>query len=1363
MGSSVPTTTNTVTSPATNVNSCSLSSNETYSGGGRPKLVSQTSLSGSTVVGSGLHGCGGLISLAGSGGGCNSAQRQQVQRQRSFKRSDDELIKRSRVHSSSYELSQDLQEKQLEMLERKYGGTIRSRRAARVIQRAFRKYCMNKNFEKLRNSVGERRLSKRLSELGRSNTVWTDRISCEMMQYTTTTTAATGGTVGGIAAGCDGLQNYGVGGVALTMAESKQKLLDHEKSESVRKRIAEIEARKNLDNRLHHHHHPQQQQQTQQYHQMSLDASLKVEGLRRTAQQRKEKRRLERSAEIDLSCIPSENVMEEEEEEEEEEEVEEEAYERRDENEITAKSGGDGDEKAVTGSEKKGDNSSSKNKGQQQGSNSTCCGVVAGVVVGGNSNNRRQATNAGQSPVSSSSSTPITASSTTNVMQQQEPNNNRNSYPELNDSSASDSPQATPVESAVDLHSLDFENLLESKETDILSDSFHSDSVHSDGSNQEAGSLIGHHHKPAVLSSLSSVDQLDPRLHATKDGHGGSCDSMGRLYPESGFAAELPPEVQIKVDLASPEDTGLGDRKTLSEESIKFYVNSKVKLRGTGSGGSSGGGGGGGVNSGGNGGGGGAGNVSSVRELKDKKVLGGVPPQVTPGVAPPPHHHHQHHHHHHSHRCGPEASPIWKRKSATGVLGGSGSGAAAAPPSAPTVAAVAAAAAAGGVGVVGGCTAAMSAMMNKGGGGGGGGGEVKRMSNISETSEPESVDGQCSSSPSSDNVSSENISIGSENSISYQRKIRISVTPDQHVTSRIGDKERKRLYRIGLNLFNKKPEKGLRFLIEHGFVDHLPANIAKFLLTRKGLSKQMIGEYLGNLQNPLNQEVLDYFAEEIDLSGLQVDVALRKFQSSFRMPGEAQKIEKLMEAFAHRYCICNPDQIKNFRNPDTIFLLAFAIIMLNTDLHNSNIKSDKRMKLEDFIKNLRGIDETDDIDRDLLRGIYERIRVQDFQPGVDHQSQVMKVEQTIVGKKPQLALPHRRLVCYCRLYEIHDPYKKEKIGLHQREVFLFNDIILITKIFSKKKTGITYSFKQYFSLYGMQAYLFETSHYQYGIRLSSNGKVLITFNARNDHDRQKFVEDLKEAILETTGLESLRIEEELQRHRATRNTIDDDSRVLIYDVLKPSEPAVNRLSAPECGIKKSSLSSSLLDICEGQGLKREDSGGGGSTDSGVASVGTANTPCCDDPVTLQHQHYHQQQQQQQQQQVISSKNNNGPTTTTTSATSSCAKAAGGRKYRTLPPHHHTASGGAGSGIVIFSKSHTQTLHHHHQQQQQQQQKKRQQQAKRGVVVVESVNRSSSSNSINPSATTTTTTGTSNNRLSSPHINFRPTVPEGTEV
>ena len=51
-------------------------------------------------------------------------------------------------------------------------------------------------------------------------------------------------------------------------------------------------------------------------------------------------------------------------------------------------------------------------------------------------------------------------------------------------------------------------------------------------------------------------------------------------------------------------------------------------------------------------------------------------------------------------------------------------------------------------------------------------------------------------------------------------------------------------------------------------------------------------------------------------------------------------------------------------------------------------------------------------------------------------------------------------------------------------------------------------------IYGVA--LVALTDYQYGVRLVSgvNNKVLITLNARNDHDRQKFVEDLREAILE---------------------------------------------------------------------------------------------------------------------------------------------------------------------------------------------------------------------------------------------------------
>ena len=67
-------------------------------------------------------------------------------------------------------------------------------------------------------------------------------------------------------------------------------------------------------------------------------------------------------------------------------------------------------------------------------------------------------------------------------------------------------------------------------------------------------------------------------------------------------------------------------------------------------------------------------------------------------------------------------------------------------------------------------------------------------------------------------------------------------------------------------------------------------------------------------------------------------------------------------------------------------------------------------------------------------------------------------------------------------------------------------------------------------------------------------------------------------------MEQLRIEDELHKQSAKTNSLEryanDDSRVLMYELSKPSDPALNRLSAPECG-KQLHLSNSLTDLCEG--------------------------------------------------------------------------------------------------------------------------------------------------------------------------------------
>ncbi|XP_021710893.1 IQ motif and SEC7 domain-containing protein 1 isoform X4 [Aedes aegypti] len=443
---------------------------------------------------------------------------------------------------------------------------------------------------------------------------------------------------------------------------------------------------------------------------------------------------------------------------------------------------------------------------------------------------------------------------------------------------------------------------------------------------------------------------------------------------------------------------------------------------------------------------------------------------------------------------------------------------------------------------------------------------------------------------------------------------------------KVSETIRKRQYRVGLNLFNKKPERGITYLIRKGFLENTPQGVARFLISRKGLSRQMIGEYLGNLQNQFNMAVLDCFAGELDLSGMQVDVALRKFQGYFRMPGEAQKIERLMEVFSARYCLCNADIVARLRSNDTVFVLAFAIIMLNTDLHTPNLKPERRMRCDDFIKNLRGIDDCHDIDRDMLTGIYERVKANEFKPGSDHVTQVMKVQATIVGKKPNLALPHRRLVCYCRLYEIPDINKKERPGVHQREVFLFNDLLVITKIFSKKKSSVTYTFRNSYPLCGMVVTLLDVPNYPYCIRLSQkvDNKVLVTFNARNEHDRCKFAEDLRESISEMDEMETLRIEAELERQKSARgqrggsNSENRDSGVADVEVCagqyhhhhQGSGPIGGGVSPSECGIahthseaqlKRSALSNSLLDMHEQFGNEKPQRRGSvGSLDSGMS-------------------------------------------------------------------------------------------------------------------------------------------------------------------
>lgn len=56
-----------------------------------------------------------------------------------------------------------------------------------------------------------------------------------------------------------------------------------------------------------------------------------------------------------------------------------------------------------------------------------------------------------------------------------------------------------------------------------------------------------------------------------------------------------------------------------------------------------------------------------------------------------------------------------------------------------------------------------------------------------------------------------------------------------------------------------------------------------------------------------------------------LDGACRQFLWSFRLPGEAQKIDRMMECFAQRYCELNPGVFTT--TGSTSFFLSFKLLV----------------------------------------------------------------------------------------------------------------------------------------------------------------------------------------------------------------------------------------------------------------------------------------------------------------------------------------------------------------------------------------------------------------------------------------------------
>ena len=197
----------------------------------------------------------------------------------------------------------------------------------------------------------------------------------------------------------------------------------------------------------------------------------------------------------------------------------------------------------------------------------------------------------------------------------------------------------------------------------------------------------------------------------------------------------------------------------------------------------------------------------------------------------------------------------------------------------------------------------------------------------------------------------------------------------------------------GITKFNIKPRDGIQYLQRQELIGSTPIEVAEFLCSRRlfrgrstlqsGLNKRKIGEYLGYYGGKSEVEIqyhcnlLAEYLKHTPMEGVDLDVGLRRWLETFVLPGEAQMIDRMVQAFAAWYHVSN---LGTFRHQDTAHVLAFAVIMLHTDAHNKQIK--KKMTEAQFVKMMRGIDQGTDLNATMLSNVYHRTITKKF--ALDH-------------------------------------------------------------------------------------------------------------------------------------------------------------------------------------------------------------------------------------------------------------------------------------------------------------------------------------------------------------------------------------------
>lgn len=173
----------------------------------------------------------------------------------------------------------------------------------------------------------------------------------------------------------------------------------------------------------------------------------------------------------------------------------------------------------------------------------------------------------------------------------------------------------------------------------------------------------------------------------------------------------------------------------------------------------------------------------------------------------------------------------------------------------------------------------------------------------------------------------------------------------------------------------------VKFLLSQGGTYATLKFIAQFLYSNETLDKEEVGEFISALESSAfseksHRDLTLIYVGLLNFTGQAFDTAFRHFLTDcgFRLPKEAQKIDRLMDAFAHAFTRDNPQV---FSSQDDALVLSYGVLMLNTELHNkkaiaASMSRNGPMSKEGFINLFKNSESM--FDPQLLSDLYDSVK-----------------------------------------------------------------------------------------------------------------------------------------------------------------------------------------------------------------------------------------------------------------------------------------------------------------------------------------------------------------------------------------------------